>query len=52
MKIKPKVAWISMEDLTVPKNWALPFEVEHQGKKYKITGVDYIDRLWRAEEIE
>lgn len=48
---KNKTVWLSMEDVVTPKNWLLPFEVTHQGKKYKITGIDYIDRVWKAEEL-
>jgi hypothetical protein len=46
------IKWISMEELTPPKNWTLPFEANYQGKKYQITGADLIDRYWRAEEYD
>ena len=46
-----KITWISMEELKPPKDWTLPFIAKYQGKHYLITGVDYVDQLWRAEDM-
>ena len=48
---KIKTRWISMEDLIPPINWTLPFVATFDGKQYQITGADFVDRLWRAEEM-
>ena len=48
--MKLKIVWLPMEEVKPPRNWTLPFTVEYQGKKYKITGVDYTDRTWKAKE--
>jgi len=49
-QVKIKTEWISMEDLIPPKDWVLPFTTQHEGRKYTITGADYVSRTWRAEE--
>ena len=49
---KVKILWIGLEDLKPPRRWTLPFIAEYQGKNYKITGVDYVDKVWRAEETK
>lgn len=49
---KIKILWIGLEDLHPPRRWTLPFIAEYQGVKYKITGIDYVDRVWKAEEVE
>ncbi len=48
--MKTKQVWIKMKEVKPPKDWTLPFRIKYQGKEYKITGVDYVDEEWRAEE--
>lgn len=50
-QVKLKLTWLSMEEVKPPKNWSLPFVIKYDGKEYKITGADFIDRAWKAEEI-
>lgn len=50
-RMRTKVYWISFDDIKPPKNWALPFIAEFGGKQYKITGADYIDRVWKGVEV-
>lgn len=50
--MKTKYVWIKMKESDSPaKCEPLPFILNHEGKEYKVTGGDFVDRVWRGELV-